>query len=265
MPPSPAPAVPTTPPRDLPRPAPCPDDTFVKERTYELLSSRIGDKEHVSASLGLYMRRIHLAKMLALYEAFKLVSDMPGSIVELGVFKGESLLLFGKLMEIFNANDRSTTVIGFDNFSGFTPLHAEDGAVDARVDKRPGGWSPASYRDDLLGLINVFDHDRMAGQKARIELVEGDIQTSVPAFAEANPGLRIRLLNIDCDMYEPTLVALEHLYPRVIPGGVVLLDEYAFRQFPGETAAVDKYFGDRMPRLKKFGFYSNPGAYFVKP
>ena len=247
------------------RPPPrCPDDAYVNDRLWELLRARIDDQAHVTSALSLYIRRIHLGKLLSLYEAFRLVSELPGSVVELGVFKGESLLFFAKLMEMLNVNDRSSRVIGFDNFAGFPSLHAKDGATDERVDKRTGGWSSAGHREELLALINAFDHDRLAGHKARIELVEGDITQTVPKFAAEHPGLRIKLLNLDCDLYEPTLVALQHFYPRVVEGGVVLLDEYAFEQFPGESRAVEEYFGGAMPVLRKFPFYSNPGAYFVK-
>ncbi len=173
----------------LKEPNPCPEDDYVNERLHQLLKSRIDDPAHAMASLSLYMRRIHIGKLLALYEAFRMVDDMPGSVVELGVFKGESLLWFARLMEILNNNDRSTAVIGFDNFKGFESLHAKDGAADEQFDKVVGGWSSADYYDDLLALINVFDHDRMAGQKARIRLVEGDICETVPLFVAENPGV----------------------------------------------------------------------------
>jgi hypothetical protein len=248
----------------LRQPPRCPDDAYVNERLHALLRGRIDDPQHVTSALSLYIRRIHLGKLLGLYEAYRMVTELPGSVVELGVFKGESLLFFGKLMELLNVNDRSARVIGFDNFTGFPGLHAKDGADDTRVDKQRGGWSSADYRDELLSLINAFDHDRLAGHKPRIELVEGDITETVPAFVAAHPGLRIKLLNLDCDLYEPTLVGLERLYPLVVEGGVVLLDEYGFEQFPGESRAVEEYFGDAMPVIRKFPFYSNPGGYFVK-
>jgi hypothetical protein len=114
-------------------------------------------------------------------------------------------------------------------------------------------------------LINIFDHDRMVGQKPRIRLVEGDITETVPRFAAENPGLRIRLLNLDCDMYEPTLAGLRHLYELVVPGGVVLLDEFGFEAFPGESKAVEDFFGTKMPVIRKFPMHSNPGGYFIKP
>ena len=87
---------------------------------------------------------------------------------------------------------------------------------------------------------------------------------TVPRYIEENPGLRISLLHLDLDLYEPTKVALEYLYPKVVPGGAVILDEYGMEGFPGESAAFDEYFGDNRPVLKKFPFISTPGGYFIK-
>src|SRR5690349_21653098 len=135
---------------ELKKPNPCPDDAYVKDGLFELIRRRIDDKEHlVSGAASLYMRRIHWGRMLALYEAYKMVADLPGSVVELGVFKGQTLLFFGILMEMFNPGDRSCQVIGFDNFAGFTGLHDKDGAADARVNKVQGGWSSADYYEEL--------------------------------------------------------------------------------------------------------------------
>ncbi|MFO0944804.1 MAG: TylF/MycF/NovP-related O-methyltransferase [Planctomycetota bacterium] len=249
---------------NLPPPNPCPNDAYVRQRLFELLSGRMHEKEELLGTLSLYIRRMHLGRLLSLYDAYKMVVDLPGSVVELGVFRGETLLFFAKLMELLNVNDRSCKVIGFDNFAGFPELDEKDGPVDKRVDKVVGGWSSANLRDHLLEVINAFDHDRFAGQKPRIELVEGDIRQTVPKYAADNPGLRIRLLHLDCDLYEPTLVALKHLYDRVVPGGIVILDEYAFNEFPGESKALEEFFGERMPVIRKFSMYSNPGGYFIK-
>lgn len=103
----------------------------------------------------------------------------------------------------------------------------------------------------------------MPGKK-RLEIVRGDIATTVPEYVRANPGLRISLLHLDCDLYEPTLVALKHLYPLVVAGGVVILDEYGQSKFAGESAAFDEYFGDRRPVLQKSHLISNPSGWFVK-
>lgn len=200
------------------RPHRQPDDKYVVEGLNELLMRRTGDLGLLDGSIANYLRRIHVGKILALWEAFRLVQDMPGHIVELGVFKGQSLILFAKFMELMNPNDRSCSVIGFDNFAGFTGLDEKDGAPDERVGKVTGGWSSANWYEDLKTHIHLFDFDRFIGHKPRIQLIEGDICETVPKFAEERSGTCIRLLNLDCDMYKPTLVGLKHLYDMVLPG-----------------------------------------------
>jgi len=79
-----------------------------------------------------------------------------------------------------------------------------------------------------------------------------------------HPGLRTSLLHFDCDMYKPTKIGLERLWPLVVPGGVVLFDEYGIRPWEGESRAVDEYFAGTGVALKRFDWSPNPGAYLVK-
>nr|MBK7063964.1 hypothetical protein [Deltaproteobacteria bacterium] len=85
-------------------------------------------------------------------------------------------------------------------------------------------------------------------------------------WLEENPGLRISLLHLDVDLYEPTLAALKAFYPRVVTGGVVIFDEYGLMPWEGESQAVDEYFasiGER-PLIKKFPTFHNPHGYMIK-
>src|ERR1035438_7201264 len=90
--------------------------------------------------------------------------------------------------------------------------------------------------------------------------------TSSPQFVKDHPGLRIALLNLDVDLYAPTKVALETLYPLVLKGGIVVFDEYGWEQWPGESRAVDEYFGalGEQPAIHRFPFSPTPGGYMVK-
>ncbi|MRS98728.1 macrocin-O-methyltransferase [Ralstonia pickettii] len=251
------------------KPAPCPDNNFVEEAIFSLVARQVGDGNRDAFRFGgllRYVNRRALAKLICHYEIYKQVNDLPGHIVEFGVFKGESLLRFAQFSEIFAPYDRSFDVIGFDNFSGFPDFHEKDGARKAINDKVEGGWSSAQYREELYDLINVFDHDRFAPHKPRIRIIEGDIRQTVPQYASENPGTKIKLLHLDADLYEPTKVGLECLWDRLVKGGILLLDEYGFDVFPGEASAVDEFFRARgiAPRIQKFPFSDNPGGYIVK-
>lgn len=218
----------------------------------------------VSKNFQIYARRTLLKRFLAHYELFRLAIDLPGDIVELGVYRGASLMSWANFLEIRNMGDRQKQVFGFDNFRGFTAIDPEDGKEDKRVGKTLSGFDGAVFEPILDDAIGIFDRDRFVPHKARVKVIKGDVEKTVPQFVADNPGLRISLLHFDCDMYQPTKVGLEHLWPLVVPGGVVLFDEYGIRPWEGESRAVDDYFAGRGIELKRFDWCPNPGAYLVK-
>lgn len=234
------------------------------DQRYGAIMARHFDRpERLVQDWLLYAKRHHqLSRLLHHYEMFRRVREVPGSIAECGVFRGETLLLWAKFLEIFCMGDRSRSVYGFDHFQGLRNLAPQDGPENAAMFE--GAYDAGEDLEQLLALIELFDADRFAPKKPRIHLVDGDIGETLPRWAEENPGVRLAVLHLDLDLYEPTRIALEVLYPRVVPGGLVLFDEYGFDNFPGETQAVEDYFGRDLPPLQKLDWFSNPGAFFVK-
>jgi hypothetical protein len=212
----------------------------------------------------IYTRRIFLKKFLAHYELYRQTIDLPGDIVELGVYRGASLMSWANFLEIRNMGDRHKKVVGFDNFTGFGELEEKDGREAPEVGKKSGGFDSEVFEDQLREAISIFDADRFIPYKPRIVLVKGNIEESVPRYVEENPGMRISLLHFDADLYRPTLVALEHLWPLVVPGGVVLFDEYGIPPWEGESRAVDEFFAGRKITMRRFDWCPNPGAYIIK-
>ncbi|MEQ8786845.1 MAG: TylF/MycF/NovP-related O-methyltransferase [Pirellulaceae bacterium] len=194
-----------------------------------------------------------LSKVLAHYELFKQTLDLPGAIVECGVFKGVSLARFAMLRDLFG-NASSKQIVGFDTFGAFPDSQYQpDQAYRRRFIEAAGDESiSADQMRQVLAHKNCHRH---------VDLVEGDVCQTVPEYVRQNPHLKISLLNLDTDVYEPAKVILEHLYPRIVRGGVLILDDYG--TFPGETQAVDEYFHDQPVEIKKFPFCMTP-SYIVK-
>ena len=71
------------------------------------------------------------------------------------------------------------------------------------------------------------------------ELVKGDVTKTLPKFLKKNPKLKISLLHLDMDIYEPTKFVLFRLFNKISRGGVILLDDYD--KVYGATKAVDKF------------------------
>lgn len=214
-----------------------------------------------------YTKRILMTRFLAHFELFKMTMDLPGSIVELGVSRGVSFFSFHKFLEIFLPTDTSKKVYGFDSFEGLNNFHEHDGqtAHDATNDKKVGGWSAENVEGEIFDLCALFNQDNILARE-RSRLIKGRIEDTLEKFLEETPGLRINLLHLDMDLYRPTYFALEHLWDLVVPGGVVVFDEYALPPWGGEAKAFDEFVAQRKlkVKLKKFSWCLTPTAYCIK-
>jgi len=194
-----------------------------------------------------------ISKILSHYEIYKMIKEIAGEVVECGVFKGASYLRFVMFREIFG-NPFSKKIIGFDTFSKFPETSFQDDEK-ARKQFINSAGSDSISKEQLLKILNH------KGLNKHIDLIEGDITETVPAYVKANPELKISLLNLDTDIYEPAVTILEHLYPKITKGGILMLDDYGTH--PGETKAVDEYFQNKNIEIKKFSFAMTP-SYIVK-
>mgnify|MGYP001609546600 FL=1 len=94
-------------------------------------------------------------------------------------------------------------------------------------------------------LANVFAHKKFTN----VELIKGDICETVPAYIQNHSALKIALLHIDVDVQKPTEIILQYLYEKVVPGGVIVFDDYGIVE--GETRAVDNFVSDKNLSLQK--------------
>ncbi|MGI0060567.1 MAG: TylF/MycF/NovP-related O-methyltransferase [Nitrosotalea sp.] len=194
-----------------------------------------------------------ISKILAHYELYKMASDIPGAIIECGVFKGNSLSRFAMFRSLFG-NIYSKKIIGFDTFGKFpTTKFVDDKKFRAKLIDDAGEQSISKEQ-----LMKVLEHKVV---DKNIDLVKGDITKTVPDYVKSHPELKISLLNVDTDIYEPVVTILEYLYPKVTKGGIVVLDDYGV--FPGETKAVEEYFKDKDVEIKKLNFSMTP-SYIIK-
>lgn len=243
-----------------------PLDDVVEQRLVAFFEKNSIDARLILRNFPLYVRRVTMKRFLAHYELFRQVVDLPGDIVELGVYRGTTLLQWANFLECRNIGDRTRRVIGFDNFRGFRALDPEDGPPNVAAGKVPGGFDSTDLERQLDELIEIFDLDRFIPQKPRVHVVKGDIEQTVPRFVQEQPGTRISLLHFDCDVYAPTLCGLRSLWPLVVSGGIVVFDEYGIEPWAGESQAADRFFAEigYKPSWRKFDWHATPGAYLIK-
>lgn len=213
-----------------------------------------GDLCEVENSFYLRGHSSRIAKLLAHYELYRQILDLPGAIVELGVYKGTSLMRFASYRGILENAD-ARPIIGFDAFGAF-PREAVSGEADQRfIAEFEAAGGPGIARADLGALIADKGF-------TNIELVEGNVFETLPAFLAAHPALRIALLHLDLDVYEPTAFALDQLLPHMVCGGVVVFDDYGLVE--GATRAAEEACDRLRTRMTKLPHHMNP-AYFIAP
>lgn len=211
-----------------------------------------------------HVRRQDIARFLTKYEIFKLSLPINGSIVECGVFAGGGLLSWHHSSAITEPYNHTRKIIGFDTFSGFPDIHENDLQAGASEHSHVGAFTTHnSIVEEIKSLVEIHDRNRPLGHIPKIEIVAGDACETIPKFLNDNPHLLISLLYLDFDIYEPTKVALENLYSRVVKGGIVAFDELNCTEWKGETIALREFLDLSQVALKRFP--SDPYiSYFVK-
>lgn len=159
---------------------------------------------------------------------------IPGAFVECGVWKGGSVLTILRTLAAERVTDRD--VFLYDTFEGMTRPGEHDGAEELQIyEKTRTADGGADFCRS--GTEEVRANIGKAGYPAdRIRFVKGKVEDTIPG---AMPE-RIALLRLDTDWYESTKHELVHMYPRLAPGGVLIIDDYGTWQ--GSRKATDEYF-----------------------
>jgi O-methyltransferase len=181
-----------------------------------------------------------IERMYALYTAtrYAIDNDVPGHFVECGVWRGGSVMLMAHTLLRLGHTDRTLWL--YDTFAGMTAPSAQD-VQD--LSSRPASEILAEHEkavgDPFWGLAPrslVEENLRRTGYPAAsLRFIEGDVLSTIPSSAPE----QIALLRLDTDWYASTRHELQHLYPRVAPGGVVIIDDYGY--WRGARKATDEY------------------------
>lgn len=200
-----------------------------------------------------------LAKLLFRAEIFKRTIDIPGDIVECGVFKGSGLISWAKCKQVFAPNSFKK-VIGFDFFNNKQLIESSTGKDKENMSKL-FSERHFEFSSDYVNLL--IQNFMSAGfDSENFELIQGDASEKSLEYVNNNPGAKISILYLDMDLAEPTYNALKNFWPRVSKGGMVVFDEYGHNVW-SETLGVDKFLEENNLTIKTFDCNA-PTAYIIK-
>ena len=181
-------------------------------------------------------------------------NNIDGEIVECGVWKGGSCMAVAiKLMEL---EQKTREIWLYDTFEGMTEPTNHDIEIETGkkgkelldgIDKNTDKYNMWAYAPKEI-VINNMKKTRYPTDN--IKYIVGNVEKTLK---ERKPK-KIALLRLDTDWYESTKAELEELYPHVVNGGIIIIDDYG--HFEGAKRAVDEYFEkeDNKPLLNRIDY-----------
>jgi len=192
-------------------------------------------------------------RLYALYKSVQYVVEnkIPGDLVECGVWRGGSMKLVAHVLHALG--DTNRTLFLYDTFEGMTE---PDPTVDIdfsgnqatndwrEVQRRGVKWSYAPV-EEVYEILATSEYPM-----EKVKLVKGAVEETIPRIIPAS----IALLRLDTDWCSSTKHEMEHLYPKLSPQGILILDDYGHYQ--GARRGVDEYLSklDKKPLLHRIDY-----------
>ena len=164
-----------------------------------------------------------MARMERFYAAAKEVALLDGEFWECGVYRGASAKV---LVEILRSSPRPLRL--FDTFQGFAGVSAIDGG----------------HKDGLMSYSDIEDIRKFLDADF-VTIYPGPVPTRFAGLEES----KIAFANLDMDLYQPTRDALAFILPRMIKGGIIIIDDCGAEEFPGVELAVREIVGDHYSKI----------------
>jgi O-methyltransferase len=166
-----------------------------------------------------------------------LAYDVPGALVELGCNEGHSSTLIEHVIAEY---DPSREFHVYDSFEGLPALHSEDGQTYFRE---------GHLRSTREALLSNFARYALRPPIIHEGWFEETLPTQLPD--------KISFAYLDGDLYESIKVSLEHVYPRLSPGAICVIDDYAdlsvwpkaWNLLPGVKRACDEFLADKAEKV----------------
>ena len=204
------------------------DERYLSQR--KQISQASGPRElwSIADHWPLYVGIRNLARYIAISDLLRSTLGVPGHIAEFGSWRGANLMFMTKLLKIHDPLSNKV-VHCFDSFEGLSTFTPEDGSAEVMHGAYKGTL------EELQEYMELYDLED------DIVIHKGLIQDTLPAALQADSGLSFSFVYCDTDLFEPTKLILELLHERLSKGGIFVMDEWNFEQWPGETIAVRNF------------------------
>jgi hypothetical protein len=232
---------------------------------FNLMDGYQATKEEKERSLGLFLRGSLLARIFAIADIYRQIVDIPGAILDIGTWRGQTAVLCENLRAIYEPLHFNRRIVCFDTFEGYKGFSSKDKATNLHQDGTYA-LSGTDYAEFLRQLLSLHEQANAMGHNhGKHKVIAGDCRETIPKFFAESPNEYVALAFFDVNSYEPTLSAFEEVWPRLVPGGIAAFWQLTRNTIPAEARVYSEKILPNFPhKLRRSATY--PGlCYMVKP
>lgn len=218
-----------------------------RKEIFRYMNSYIGTDEEKERSLGLFLRGSLLARILAITDIYKLIVNIPGVILDLGTWRGQTAVICENLRAIYEPLNFNRKIIGFDTFEGYVGFSDKDKPTLLHQNGTYG-LNGADYANFLTELLILHEKSNAMGDinNSKHQIIKGDIRHTLPDFFKQKPSTIVSVAFFDINAYQPTLEAFDLIWARLVLGGIVAFWQLTREVVPAEGRVyaeniLDKY------------------------
>ena len=240
------------------------DSLQARQEIFERLATYPATPEEKERSLGLFLRGSLLARILATSEIYQQICQLPGCIMDIGTWRGQTAVLCENLRAIFEPLNFNRKILCFDTFEGYHGFSDKD-RPSAHHHEGSYALSGDDYAQYLRELLCLHERSNAMGHNhGKHKVIAGDCRETIPAYFADFPNTTVALAFFDVNAYLPTAEALAAIWPRLVPGGIVAMWQLTRDSVPAEGRVYVEQVLDQYPhRLLRSTTY--PGlCYLIK-
>jgi hypothetical protein len=235
-----------------------------RKEIFEMMNSYIATEDEKERSLGLFLRGSLLARILATVDLYKQIIDIPGVILDIGTWRGQTAVICENLRAIFEPLHFNRRIICFDTFKGYKGFSEKDNVTDLHHE---GTYSLGgnTYAQWLRSILVLHEKSNAMGHvHGKHSVVEGDSRETIPRFFAEHSAEIVALAFFDLNAYLPTKEAFEQVWERLVPGGLIAFWQMTRESVPAEAMFYSaKVLNTSSHRIRRAQTY--PGlCYLVK-
>lgn len=203
-------------------------------RIFGMMNAYPASDEEKERSLGLFLRGSLLARIFAIADLYRQVVDIPGAVLDIGTWRGQTAVVCENLRAIFEPLHFNRRIVCFDTFEGYAGFSGKDKATDLH---RDGSYAVggADYAEFLRQLLALHEQSNAMGHNhGKHKVVKGDCRETIPQFFAGNPNEFVALAFFDVNSYDPTQKSFEQVWSRLVPGGIAAFWQLTRNTIPAE-------------------------------